>query len=342
MTGATDGTLSNSYTYNGIGQRTGKTDSHGTFNYVLADDAIDSPVLSDGQATYEYALGLVSEVRSSGSKFFHTDSLGTTRTLTDATQTVTDNLETDAFGNVVAVAGGGILGARPFGFAGQHGYQTDTDTGLMRLGHRYYDASTGRFISRDPIQDGYNWYTYCNNDPVNVTDPEGLKPPDPRPWMNRYKSVDEAAKAVLVYIYPKSNKEQMEYGGLIIDIGDKLDPNDEYKYVVTVPRTDEINRTVQQPSWGNRKVVGEYHTHPDLQIENVVPDIPSRADKQRSDGNGAPAYIGTPGRGVIVYEPDPNKEGLGKIREISIKLKNITSKAFEDPIFPNPPSRRSL
>lgn len=29
----------------------------------------------------------------------------------------------------------------------------------MRLGHRYYDASAGRFLSRDPIQDGYNGYT---------------------------------------------------------------------------------------------------------------------------------------------------------------------------------------
>ena len=33
----------------------------------------------------------------------------------------------------------------------------------------------GRFISRDPIQDGYNWYAYCNNDPVNDDDPEGLQ-----------------------------------------------------------------------------------------------------------------------------------------------------------------------
>lgn len=62
----------------------------------------------------------------------------------------------------------------PFGFAGQHGYQTDTESGLMRLGHRYYDASTGRFISRDPIRAGYNWYVYCDNDPINAVDPEGL------------------------------------------------------------------------------------------------------------------------------------------------------------------------
>jgi uncharacterized protein RhaS with RHS repeats len=44
----------------------------------------------------------------------------------------------------------------------------------MRLGYRYYDASVGRFLSRDPIQDGYNWYGYVNNDPVNGVDPEGL------------------------------------------------------------------------------------------------------------------------------------------------------------------------
>jgi RHS repeat-associated protein len=62
----------------------------------------------------------------------------------------------------------------PFGFAGQHGYQNDSVTGLMRLGHRYYDASVGRFLSRDPIQDGYNWYAYVNNDPVNKIDPTGL------------------------------------------------------------------------------------------------------------------------------------------------------------------------
>jgi hypothetical protein len=38
-----------------------------------------------------------------------------------------------------------------------------------------YDASTGRFLSRDPIRDGYNWYAYCDNDPANAVDPEGLE-----------------------------------------------------------------------------------------------------------------------------------------------------------------------
>ena len=117
------------------------------------------------------AGGLIGETRGGTSKYYHADALGTTRAITNSSQTKTDSLDTDAFGMSVAVTG---TTPTPFGFAGQHGYQNDSVTGLMRLGHRYYDASVGRFLSRDPIQDGYNWYAYCNNDPVNGVDPEGL------------------------------------------------------------------------------------------------------------------------------------------------------------------------
>ena len=62
----------------------------------------------------------------------------------------------------------------PFGFVGGAQYQTDADSGLMLLGHRYYDASIGRFISSDPIQAGTNWYAYCTNNPLRGIDPTGL------------------------------------------------------------------------------------------------------------------------------------------------------------------------
>ncbi len=143
-----------------------------TFTFTLTDDAIDSDVLSDGAASYmQGAGGLIGETRGGTSKYYHADALGTTRAITNSSQTKTDSLDTDAFGMNVAVTG---TTPTPFGFAGQHGYQNDSVTGLMRLGHRFYDASVGRFLSRDPIQDGYNWYAYVNNDPVNKVDPEGV------------------------------------------------------------------------------------------------------------------------------------------------------------------------
>jgi uncharacterized protein RhaS with RHS repeats len=44
------------------------------------------------------------------------------------------------------------------------------------LGHRYYDAGTGRFLNRDPIgyDGGVNLYSYVANNFGNEFDPEGL------------------------------------------------------------------------------------------------------------------------------------------------------------------------
>jgi len=66
----------------------------------------------------------------------------------------------------------------PFGFGGQHGYYTDSETGLSLLTHRYYDAGTGRFVNRDPIgyKGGINLYGFAGNNPVNRQDPNGTTP----------------------------------------------------------------------------------------------------------------------------------------------------------------------
>lgn len=76
----------------------------------------------------------------------------------------------DAFGNLTASTG---TWNGPFGYGGGYGYQED-GTGLKLLGHRLYDSSTGRFLTRDPIKAGRNWYAYCENDPIGAVDPEGL------------------------------------------------------------------------------------------------------------------------------------------------------------------------
>ena len=50
-------------------------------------------------------------------------------------------------------------------------------TGLTNFRARWYDAVTGRWLSKDPIglNGGLNLYAFCGNDPINYCDFEGLE-----------------------------------------------------------------------------------------------------------------------------------------------------------------------
>jgi RHS repeat-associated protein len=158
----------NSFAYNGFDARISKTDSTGTTAYQRDGTRGTDPVINDGTANYTPGI---SERRSSATKFLHSDQLGSVALLTDSSEQTTDSRQYDAFGMLVTSSGSTVT---PFGFAGTHTYQSDSDSGLMLLGHRYYDPATGRFISRDPIGDGRNWFTYCNSNPTTWVDENGL------------------------------------------------------------------------------------------------------------------------------------------------------------------------
>jgi RHS repeat-associated protein len=52
---------------------------------------------------------------------------------------------------------------------------TDAESGLVYLRARYYDPTTGQFISRDPIESVTRVpYSYAGNNPLNNVDPSGL------------------------------------------------------------------------------------------------------------------------------------------------------------------------
>ncbi len=53
----------------------------------------------------------------------------------------------------------------------------DWETGFYYYGHRYYNPSTGRWLSRDPIGEngGINLYAFVRNSTVNLIDVLGLQ-----------------------------------------------------------------------------------------------------------------------------------------------------------------------
>ena len=177
--------VSNSFAYNGLDARVGKVDSGGTATYRRDGADVLAPVLGDGSAVYTPG---VSQRRAGATTFDLSDRLGTASRQTNASKATTATRTYDAFGMLLSSTGSP---KGPFGFAGGHGYQEDGDTGLKLLGHRYYDPSTGRFLTRDPVGDGRNWYGHVGNNPLSNVDPEGLKETVPKEGSPEYKKIKD-------------------------------------------------------------------------------------------------------------------------------------------------------
>ncbi len=104
-----------------------------------------------------------------GVMYYHTDRLGSPIAITDRHGEPVARYAWDAYGRAMA----GIF--EPYNSVGFTGHLYDQATGLTYFGARWYDADTGKFLSRDPIQDGWNWYAYVGGDPVNFVDLWGLE-----------------------------------------------------------------------------------------------------------------------------------------------------------------------
>lgn len=103
-----------------------------------------------------------------------TDTLGSVRLVVNAdTGVIVQRMDYDTYGNVTQDTNPGF---QPFGFAGGI---YDPDTKLVRFGARDYDAKTGRWTAKDPIQfsgGDTNLYAYVGGDPVNLVDSKGASP----------------------------------------------------------------------------------------------------------------------------------------------------------------------
>jgi RHS repeat-associated protein len=168
---ATVGGSTASFKYNGDGVRLGKTIGSSTQTYVWNTTSGTPQVLSDGTTDFLYGpSGEVLEQISTSSTaptYLVHDQVGSTRLLTNQTGTVVGTYSYDAYGRLSNHTGS----TSPIGYAG--GWETTADK-LVYLVHRYYDPSTGSFLSVDPtVATTTSPYTYAEDDPINRSDPGG-------------------------------------------------------------------------------------------------------------------------------------------------------------------------
>jgi RHS repeat-associated protein/CSLREA domain-containing protein len=160
------------FSYDGLGDRLGQTVNGVPIEYTLDINASLSNILADGNNTYIYGIGNLSQISGSATDYFLGDALGSTRQLVDASGQITLAESYDPFGNVVSQNG---PDSTVLGYTGQ---QTDP-TGLIYLRARYYSAYQGRFIEQDTWEGdaespaSYNLWLYATGNPVVYTDPTG-------------------------------------------------------------------------------------------------------------------------------------------------------------------------
>ncbi len=118
-------------------------------------------------------------VTSGGTYRILSDHLGSPRAVVDVSSgNLIETVNYDEFGDETDTLAGTLPTGYvrvPFGFAGG---LYDPDTGLVRFGARDYDASVGRWVSKDPIRfaGGMNLYSDVGNDPINEVDVDGRFP----------------------------------------------------------------------------------------------------------------------------------------------------------------------
>jgi RHS repeat-associated protein len=162
-----------SFQYDGLGRRINKT-INGTSTSFLYDGLNAGQELSGSSVIANIISGLgldgiLVRTDSTGSKFPLADVLGSALVLSNTSGLVQTQYTYEPFGNTTAT---GSSSTNSFQYTGRE----NDGTGLYFYRARYYEPTTDRFISEDPLRssDRPNWYRYVSNNPLLFNDPLGL------------------------------------------------------------------------------------------------------------------------------------------------------------------------
>ena len=188
---STNGVFAESYAYDALSRRVSTTTLEGTTRHVYDNNwqvVADIDEQGNVVASYTWGEGIdkLLAVTVGGSTYYAlTDIQGTVWGYVDSQNNVVARWQYDAWGNVldeeVAVP---MLVKLRYRFQCR---EWSAATGLINFRMRWYDAETGRWLSKDPIglSGGLNLYVFCKNAPILYKDVLGLCD-DESSWLDRF------------------------------------------------------------------------------------------------------------------------------------------------------------
>lgn len=112
-----------------------------------------------------------------GERFYYlTDGLASVRLMVDEDGEVVASFSHDEWGVQESPPADAALSTHTY-VGALNVRNENAASGLLLMGHRWYDSSLGRFLTRDPIgfEGGLNLYGYAGSNPTNFLDPFGLQ-----------------------------------------------------------------------------------------------------------------------------------------------------------------------
>jgi RHS repeat-associated protein len=163
------------YAYNALWQRVKKSSQaqirifhYDPWGHMIAETDQNGVMLSEYIYLGDQLLAMITP--GEVAYYFHNDHLGTPQIITDGSGNVAWKAVSKPFGEMEIWI---EQVENPFRFPGQY---YDEETGLNYNWHRYYDPTTGRYLTPDPIglEGGLNLFIYGAGNPINYIDPDGL------------------------------------------------------------------------------------------------------------------------------------------------------------------------
>ena len=175
---ATVGGTDISYAYDMAGVRSSKTVNGTEYKYTTLSGLVTRQ--TGGGKTIDFIYDDSNQplaMKYNGTLYYYIlNAQGDVVRIIDGSRNVVASYSYDPWGKIIS-SSGALAEVNPLRY---RGYYYDSETGFYYLQSRYYDPEIGRFINADSYAStdatgllSANMFAYCENDPVNKSDPSG-------------------------------------------------------------------------------------------------------------------------------------------------------------------------